>query len=336
MTTLTNPCLSYSELTLPLPEARELWFARSAEEWKREYMARNAGQLKRPPSLADLLHDVHLLTQSHARLDVQFSVYILLCGFWAMILEYRQLSSVHKCRTHTNSLGANHGLLLNSRHQQLVKDLQSFQLMAGEWEAMSAREHLLFHLLMMNLHVSIDDVQLFLGKEGEDQARRVYPTLQQWITSSEARSAVWHASQVLHHAQHFPPGHLKDFHAVAVHHAAITLWTFGVVTQANRREYLSSLYGAAVVYLDGADLLAVDRFIEFERGRPLIKGPATPGAAGAQEVPLHDPRACMDAAQAILRANFIMQGLKGIPPIVENLIQLIEQLGSAAWAVGLA
>lgn len=332
MTTLTNPCLSYSELTLPLPEARELWFANTAQEWKARYLERNIGHTKRPPSVGDLFHDVHLLTANHQRLDVQFSISIFLHGFWALILEYRQLSSVHKSRSYANSLGGNPNMLLSSRHQELVKDLQSFHLIAAGWQDMSAREHLLLNLLMMNLHVSLDDLQLFLGKEGEDQARRIYPILQQWVMSSEARSAAWCASQVLRYARFFPPGHLKDFYAVAVHHASITLWTYGVVTRANRRQYVSSQFGAEPIYLDSADSIAIQRFIGFEQGRPLIKGPVVRGVAA--EASLHDPRACMDISQDILRVNFT-QAQESLPPIVENLIQLIKQLGNAAWAVGL-
>ncbi|TWU76814.1 hypothetical protein ED733_005703 [Metarhizium rileyi] len=332
MTILTNPCLSYSELTLPLPEARELWLANSAQEWKAKYLERNASHSKRPPSVGDLFHDVHLLTANHARMDVQFSISIFLHGFWALILEYRQLSSVHRSRSYANSLGGNPNLLLRSRHQELVKDLQSFHLIAAGWQDMSAREHLLLNLLMMNLHVSLDDLQLFLGKEGEDQARRIYPILQQWVGSSEARSAAWCAAQVLRYAKLFPPGHLKDFYAVAVHHASITLWTCGVVTRATRRHCAASQDAADPIYLDSADSIAIQRFIGLEQGRPLIRGATT--VRGAAEASLHDPRACMEVAQDILRMNFT-QAQEGLPPIVENLIQLIQRLGNAAWAVGL-
>ncbi|KAG6048031.1 hypothetical protein E4U17_007307 [Claviceps sp. LM77 group G4] len=332
MTTLTNPCLSYAELTLPLPEARELWFANTAEEWKAQYLERTAGHTKRPPSIGDLFHDVHLLTENNARLDTQFSISIFLHGFWALILEYSQLSSVHKSRSYANSLGGDPNFLLSSRHQELVKDLQSFHLIAANWQDMSPREHLLLNLLMMNLHISIDDLQLFLGKEGEDQARRVYPLLQQWITTSEARSSVWCASQVLRYAGLFPPSHLKDFYAVAVHHASITLWTYGVVTRANRRQYVSSQWAVEPVYLDSEDSNAIQRFIGLEQGRPLIKGPIVGGRT--QEASLHDPHACMSIAEDTLRVNFA-QASEGMPSIVENLMRLIKQLGNAAWAVGL-
>ncbi|KJZ79034.1 hypothetical protein HIM_01807 [Hirsutella minnesotensis 3608] len=332
MMTLTNPCLSYSELTLPLPEARELWFAKDATEWKSRYLERNGGQNKRPPSVGDLFHDIHLLTQNHTRLDVQYSISIFLHGFWALILEYRQLSSVHRTRSYANSLGGNPNLLLSSRHQELVKDLQSFQLITAGWQDMSAREYLLLNLLMLNLHVSLDDMQLFSGKEGEDQARRIYPVLQQWAASAESRSAVWCAAQVLRYAKVFPRDHLKDFYAVAVHHAALALWTYGVVVRANRgRAAAVTQYGTEAIYLDGSDSIAIQRFIGFDQGRPLIKGLGQQGAV--TEASVLNPRACMEVAQDVLRSNFARG--QELPQIVENLCQIIRQLGNAAWAVGL-
>lgn len=334
MTALTNPTMSYSELTLPLPEARELWFAKSATEWKSLYLQRQVGQSKRPPSVGDLFHDVHLLPANHQRLDMQLSISIFLHGFWALILEYRHLSAVHRSRSYTNSLGGNPNLLLSSRHQELVKDLQSFQLIASEWPDMSAQEHVLLNLLMMNLHVSLDDLQLFSGKEGEDQARRVYPVLQQWAAGTEARSAVWCAGQILRYAKFFPPGHLKDFYAVAVHHAALALWTYGVVVRASRRQAYPAHFAYEPIYLDGSDSISIQRFIGFAQGRPVIRGLVSRRDGSAAEASVEDPRACMAIAQEVLRSNFA-HGHENSPPIVENMCQLIKQLGNAAWAVGL-
>jgi hypothetical protein len=333
MTTLTNPSMSYSELTLPLPEARELWFAKSAQEWKILFMDRAAGQSKRPPSVGDLFRDASLLSANYRRLDVQFAISIYLHGFWSLILEYRQLSAVHRSRSYSNPTG-NPNVVLTSRHQELCKDLQSFQLITSDWnEALfSAQEKLVLNLLMLNLHVSLDDLQLFSGKEGEDQARRMYPILQQWSESPEARQALWHAGQVLRLAKQFPQGHLKDFYAVGVHHAALAFWTYGVITKAARRLPMTAQYGYEPIYLDGIDSPPVRRFIGLGQGRPTIRGPASQD--GAAEATLEDPRACMEVAQEVLRANFAGTP-ESLPPIVENLCHLIKQLGNAAWAVGL-
>ncbi|KAL1841944.1 hypothetical protein VTK73DRAFT_3340 [Phialemonium thermophilum] len=99
MRQFTNPSMAYSELTLPLPCAKELWASRTAEEFKSRYLALyGAGDGRhddqRLPSLGDLLRDVRLLEAHAARLDAQFAASIYLHGFWALIWEYRQLQAV--------------------------------------------------------------------------------------------------------------------------------------------------------------------------------------------------------------------------------------------------
>ncbi|KAK7432706.1 hypothetical protein QQZ08_000565 [Neonectria magnoliae] len=330
MTTLTNPAMSYAELTLPLPASRDLWFAKTAEEWKRLHLERDAGSSKRAPSIGDVLHDISLLSTNRHRLDVQLSLSVFLHGFWALILEYRQLSAAHRSRSYTRGSLGGSAILLGPRHQHLVQDLHTFRQATENWPEMSAQERVVLNLLMMNLHVSLDDLQLFAGKEGEDQARRIYPVLQQWAESPDSRSAIWYAGQILRYAKKFPEGHLKAFYAVAVHHAALALWTYGVVTRANRREpRLSQL---DPIYMDEAESPAIQRFINNGQGRTLIRGPKTQNRAN--EASIEDPRQCMEVAQEVLKANF-PGGPEVVPAIVENLCGLIRQLGNAAWAVGL-
>ncbi|KAI0974289.1 hypothetical protein F4678DRAFT_458255 [Xylaria arbuscula] len=334
MTTLASPTMSYAELTLPLPESKELWFAKTALEWKQEYLARSAGQTKRPPCLGDLLRDVDLLAVNHRRLDTQYAISIYLHAFWNLIFEWRQLSAVYRSNPFQNNFQAGPNLILNSRHQELCKALSSFQLVTADWHAsFSAQEALLLNLVLMNLHVSLDDLQLFAGKEGEDQARRVYPILQQWSESTEARQALWHAAQILRQAKMFPRGHLKQFYAIGVHHAALALWTYGVVTRATRNQSFVNASNE-VVYIDGLESTEVQRFIEFGHGRPTIRGVRCDDGRQGIESALEDPRSCMEIAEEILRMNF-STGQELLPPMVENLCHLIKQLGGAAWAVGL-
>lgn len=328
MTTLAPPIISYSELTLPLPESKDLWFARSANEWKRQYLARSAGQSRRPPSLPDLIRDVNLLTTNYQRLDAQFAISIYLHSFWNLILEWRQLSAVHRSNSYGNSYQAGPHLILNGRHQELCRSLQSFQVVTSDWHAsLSAQESLLLNLLMMNLHVSMDDLQLFAGKEGEEQARRVYPILQQWTESPDARRAVWHAGQILRQAKLFPNGHLKDFYAVAVHHAALALWAFGVVVKATKHQSTPNEH-QEIVLIDGLESNQIQRYIGFGQGRPSIR------TKDDQRVEcLELPKACMEVVEGIFRGNYSKGDVP--PPIVENLCGLLKQLAGAAWAVGL-
>lgn len=230
-------------------------------------------------------------------------------------------------------MGGSQNLLLSSRHQELVKELQHFRLVSSEWPELTPREHIILNLLMMNLHVSMDDVQLFAGKEGEEQAQRIYPVLQQWASCAEGRSAAWCAGQILRHARHCPQGQLKDFYAVAVHHAALVLWTYGVIAKANRRQApLPSQHSLESVHLDGPDPMPVQRFISFGQGRPVIRGAAARDSG--DESAIEEPRGAMEVAQEVLKLN-LDPASETLPPMVENLCFLIKQLGDAAWTVGL-
>lgn len=331
MTQFINPSMSYAELTLPLPSSKKLWFAKTAEDFKTMYLEMGAGEGKRAPSLTDLFRDVDLLVApAHRRhLDMQLAFSIYLHGFWSLIWEYRQLRSVG----HSTGLLANPNILLNSRHQELYKALQHFPMLTSyACEMPSAQENLVLNLLQLNLHVSLDDLQLFSGKEGEEQARRVYPVLQKWSQSPEAWRALLHAGQILRHAKLFPACHLKDFYAIAVHHAALCLWAHGVVTKATGCN--SQFHGHELVHLDGDDSDQIHRFTAYGHGRAAIRGPGKRDQASPPaESLLEDSRSCMEIAQEILRANFI-EGQECLPPISENIIHLLKQLGNAARAVG--
>ncbi|KAK3310107.1 uncharacterized protein B0T15DRAFT_24611 [Chaetomium strumarium] len=358
-----NPSMSYAELTLPLPCSKELWFARSAEEFKIRYLESGThGGGKRLPTLGDLFRNINALSENHHRLDVQFGVSIYLHGFWSQIWEYRQLSSVYSPSSFTTPTADNNttptamAILLDHRRTDLQSQLKSFQAVAQGWhEMLSARESMLLHLLLLNLHVSIVDLQLFLGKEGEDQARRVYPALQRWAATPEARQALWHAAQVFRQGRMFPRGHLKDFWSVAVSHASLCVWTYGVVVRASRRnngvhqgQQIYSQQEQQVVCLDGEESeessAVIQGWILYGQGRPAIRGVLLEhGDHGDHhqqadgrvvECLLEDPAGCMAVAQEILRANFV--GVwESLPPLSENVILVLKQLEKAAWAVGL-
>lgn len=346
MTQFCNPSMSYAELTLPLPCPKELWFARTADEFKARYLEIRVANGRNAPSFVDLLRDINLLSSNHHQLDMQFAISIYLHGFWSLIWEYRQFNSVFRTTDQSPALSNNPNVLLSSRHQELERILHNFQLVTFNWhEMLSAQETTVLHLLLMNLNVSLDDLQVFSGKDGEVPARRIYPTLQRWSSSPEARQALWHAGQILRQGKLFPTGHLKDFCAVAVHHAALCLWTHGVVSKASQhqsRQQHRPLPGE-LVFLDDEGTPhvppQVHRWLTFGHGHAAIRGPdgMARGAHGQQPVValLSDPKGCMEVTQQVLRANFAAGKEENLPPICDNIMGLLRQLGNAAYAVGL-
>ncbi|KAL2129077.1 hypothetical protein VTI74DRAFT_8269 [Chaetomium olivicolor] len=356
MTQFNNPLMSYAELSLPLPCSKKLWFARSAGEFKNGYLKSaggGGGGGRRPPSLCDLFRDINALSVNHHHLDIQFAISIYLHGFWSLIWEYRQQASIHSSPFATTSAHQTMTLLLDSRRADLINQLKTFELLTRGWhEMLSAQESMLLSLLLLNLYVPLLDLQLFIGKEGEDQARRVYPSLQRWVNSADARQALWHAGQVLRQGKLFPRGHLKDFWAVGVHHAALCMWAYGVVTRASMDKARGQGYHhhqqqqqqhrqGGVVYLDGEESPAVQGWLDYAQGRPAIQHLDGTGGTGQGdqrgermgECLLEDPRACVKVAQEILKANFV--GIwESLPPLSENIIVVLKQLEKSAWAVG--
>ncbi|KAL8343286.1 hypothetical protein RB598_004569 [Gaeumannomyces tritici] len=154
----------------------------------------------------------------------------------------------------------------------LCSTLDSFAVDTMGWSELTEVESLTLQLLQLHLHVSLDDLQ---------------------AASAQSRRALWHAGQILRLARAFPRGRLKDSSAIAVHHAALALWTYGVVTRAaavasaaptpSPRTQRSSTSdrdrdrdcgggggGDGLVFLDGPHSPQVADFVAFGQGRAAI------------------------------------------------------------------
>ena len=219
--------------------------------------------------------------------------------------------------------------------------------------------------LMMKLHVSLDDIQLFSGRAGEEEARKVYPQIRAWTEESDSRTAVWHAGQLFRVARSFEKTRLRDFYAVAVHHAALTLWVYGmVVSNTNRQSGLQTPVAQTFasqtpsgqrsrqsqaqahlttatssrkrLYLDGPDEKAGRAFAQLRLGVPglqkiyqtttnsSVRLDALPSSGTF--CPLYNSKGVMSVAADILRSNF-PRSREGLPPLVENLANLMDDLG---------
>jgi hypothetical protein len=341
MSLLVPPLISYAEISVELPLSRALWLAKNAHDWKSLCLAKGSGD--RLPHLAQCIHDVTPLSKSQGLVDLQMSILIILYGIWSLIWEYRQLNSVAKLQSAEHRW--NGALMSSSWHQELCQLLYHFRMHASEWEDGMKPEAILIHeRSLMNLHVSFEDVQLFAGKEGDEEARRAYPLLKQWAETRESRQAVWHAGQVLRAATECHPKQLREFSAVALYHASLAFWAYAVVSRPSesaRRQpppasqQQPNVADYELVWLDGEDGPDVQRFIAVGRGMPVIRD-WTKGSGAEQKekyAALSDVKAVMDITIAILRQNETSDE-RISPPLVKNLSQLMRDLGNAALGIG--
>ena len=185
----------------------------------------------------------------------------------------------------------------------------------------------------MHLHVSLEEVHRFTGAEGHEEARRVYPILQEWAKTSDSRDAVSRAAQIVAAAKQIGAGYLRDFYAIVLYQAGLTLWSFGVLS--NAANTVMSPDGTVksgsppglqkrvgnVAVLDGTDSSAVQRFIAMNRGQSAITS-----RTGSYTL-LSDPGSVMGVLIDIFETNHKAQ--HSLPPLVSNLTSLMEGLRTA-------
>lgn len=333
---LTRPMISYAEMSLELPYSVTLWRARSALEWRDAYLSLTPTISTRLPSLMNSIHDLPSLVSLAPCLDIRFSVSAILHAMWSLVSEYRQVQFILKTSTssahsplpslsHSNSPSSNGALISQSWQQELTHLLESISLTFSS--TLTIESSILQELFLMNLHVSFEELQLFAGKEGTEEAVRVYPNLKAWFQGRRARQAIWHAGQVLRSARR-AEGELRDFYAVAIYHAALCFWVWGMCELGDKSQ--SSMMNETnmneeIVWLDGEENNVTRRFIAMAGGVPMIRGLGGEGGRGCR---LDNPKSVMETIIRIMGRGCVVGNV--LPPLVENLGQLMRDLGSAA------
>ncbi|KAJ5354329.1 hypothetical protein N7541_006893 [Penicillium brevicompactum] len=312
-----NPVISYADMELPLPAPRHLWDAKSAKEWKSIFRS-TVTAAERLPSLADLLRDMSQLTIFQDYIDTQFAASILVHGLSALVNEYHRLKFIS-----TSGSKHWHALVTNSRQQELDQALQHFRMVCSELKSKCSPETIMIgEVVSMLLYMSLEELQLFAGKEDKQEARRVYDSALEWIASSDSRQAVCHAGQIIRAARSMPASSLVGFLAIGVYYASLAFWSYGVVSSANAARVIRGLEAqppgnGTVVLLDGEKGVEGLKFVTLNSGLPALHGPEGP-------VYLHDPAAIMRLAQATFHA----ETLETRPALVQMLSQLMGDLGN--------
>lgn len=168
----------------------------------------------------------------------------------------------------------------------------------------------------------------------------MYPSLQAWVQSREARTAVWHAGQVVRYAKMLVG--LSGFFAVAVYHASLTFWAYGVLGLRGEKGGKVRSDGerdkGGLVWLDAEEGEEIKRFIALGKGVPCFSaGNTLVSERGEAIARLCEPGKVMNAIVGILRSangiGMIGDNESQVAPIIENLSQLIRELGAAAQSV---
>ncbi|KAE9377617.1 hypothetical protein N431DRAFT_478819 [Stipitochalara longipes BDJ] len=356
---LRNPLISYSRMNVLLPSSRDIWLAPDSQTWANMIMTGTASVALRPPLLVDVFANIDLLEGLDSQADIYLCYLAALHATAAQVWDYKQHSTFAKRYNRTTEDSVD---LLNSALQKhLYKTLTKLRSKCHSCGQDSPEARLLAEFLMMFLHVSLDDVQRFAGKEGECGARDIVPAMREWCSSKDARIAIWHAGQVLRAAKSFKCTKLRGFHAVAVYFSALTLWVYGLIisdsdrksgfdtstqngimySEQERRDrnrlpnfstHPNPLLESASVVLDGDDGPEIRSFIMFNQGQPGLRNNERPSAPDDDRLytgefyGLRRAKGVMVNAAAIIQMNYPKHSAC-LPPMVGNLLELMKKLG---------
>lgn len=339
------PLLCASEMTLELPSSRELWTAGNAKQWRDLYVQLDDSSQDKSISIAHGIPQVGEIL-GYRGLDTSLSAMVIVHSAWGAVWNHLQLNTLVRGQSTTQN-STNGGLLApNPWDNSISQLLEQLRFIFSDWgDRFRPEMALVLERIILSLHVSFEQVQLFAGKAGEEEARRVLPGLRQWVVTKDARKAVWYAGQVLRAAAKCSAKVLQHFNALCVYHAGMTFWTYAVLLDASSSQQRpqpdhqqafssnAASEDSELVWLDGPDGPRIQKFIALNRGKPVIRhftqgdyAETGPGRA----IPLTNAKAVMNVCIELLQRGTGVGGDGTSMPLVENLSQLMRDLGTAA------
>ncbi|EAA63359.1 hypothetical protein AN3391.2 [Aspergillus nidulans FGSC A4] len=322
MALLTAPLITYAEMSLPLPAPSSLWDARSALQWKEACNALSASASSsanaRIPTLGECVADFEFLESSRRIADIRLTCGAVIHSIWGLVWEFRQLSSLLAA----GSRYWDGDLLMASRHSQLRRILDCFRMAHG------AEAPVQLHLVLMHMYVSVEEVEVLATSEDPSRALALdqpASALREWVGSEQARHAIWHAGQVVRAIRMLPLQTLRDLMAIALYHASLTLWAYGIVYLRvicpDRQLAVAPALGINI-WLDGLETEDVHRYIALQRGVPVLQSPGD----AREAVRIEDPTAVLTMMIEIMQHNHYHEVFTQTPPLVANLIHLLRRL----------
>ncbi|GFF97527.1 zinc finger protein zas1 [Aspergillus udagawae] len=240
---------------------------------------------------------------------------------WMETYHSSPLPSTGRIRTLSDRYRDN-DLLMAARHGQLSRILECFRM--GYRDEVPVQ----LHFIVMHTYTSLEEVETLATS---DDASRAWdqPALSDWFKSEHSRHAIWHAGQVVRGIKALPLQALRDFMAIALYHASLTLWAYGVVFCHSMDNHGQQLAGPALqhkIWLDGLESEDIQRFITLQRGIPVLQG-----LGHAEEtVFVGGPQAVLETMIKVMQQNHHLETSTQTPPLVDNLVHLLEKLRYAS------
>ena len=297
---------SYAEMETPLPAVARLWEAETAVEWQDILLSQSEISVQLPPPLCKIIRNPHLITTVRSTTDVSCAAFIALSGFWALVHEYREMDSILPETDRWNDF------VINSRYAELSAALAHLKAELMDLEKPSPKITIIQDLVSLHLNVSLYDIADYLGIGSNQDAHSATSYVQRWNQLPQSRKALWHAGQIFRTARSLEPRALADIHAIALYHAFIVLWVWGLL----RRTQETPLHAdRSQVALDEEEGPTLSKFFMTSRGLPCLTD------TSGRLIPLTDLEAVADHASHVVQSNW---SIETSPLTTDEVIRFIK------------
>ncbi|KAF5232144.1 hypothetical protein FANTH_13141 [Fusarium anthophilum] len=319
MAFLTQPPLTHAEIHASLPVARKLWDAPTADAWREAYTNLDCSPSKL--LLHTCIGDLHNILTLGNTVDAGYTALAVLSGLWWSAWQYKERLKVQ----------GKHSFSTQALYQEARESLESFAVIHTRALGPMKPSLLVLHeRQLMYLDVSLDDLQLLGGKEGEREALYVLPRLREWAESRSCRQAMWHAGQILRVARQSDQGSLCESTVIALYHASLIFWSYSILPRARMMNASTDL---DEIVLDSEHEPLLQQFLMLGFGTPCITR-VHQGSGVMQHLTI---RVTDQPDVMMVFGNLLSNNHKGdcqdCPSLVGNLTRLIWQLGQAAELV---
>ncbi|KAJ5701956.1 hypothetical protein N7488_009504 [Penicillium malachiteum] len=305
---------------------RDLWLAPSATAWK-EAMLSYGVTLDESPSWPAIAQNPSVLDNLPIFYHKPLVAQVVMHGFWSQVWAYQESQRFFRANGQL-AMQATTTLWLSCQHEDLAKRIEISQKALSTQGPDPSRAQIVAEFCLMALNVSLRELQHFAGRLGEQEAATTHHLLPDWMVGPEFKTAVWHAGQILRIARSAPAAQLREFSAVVVYQASLTLWAYGLfsisMTKLGSPQLFPTSYqgDGCQVLLDGPNSADTTAFVIFGKGKPGI-------SVGPDRLfcPLTDIRTIMTAACDVYRDNFNPE-TETFPPLLEGMMNLMTDLGN--------